>query len=109
MIAGNDLGRRVVTVRGPVRPDELGVVLSHDHILVDAYEVFGAVDYRWIIDDVELAIDEVGRFGGVGGGLSGFWSSSRQPVEPSATRQTSASAATRFRCAGSVRRRPFTS
>jgi len=68
MIAGNDLGRQVVTVRGPVRPDELGVVLSHDHILVDAYEVFGAVDYRWIIDDVELAIDEVGRFGGVGGG-----------------------------------------
>ncbi len=60
----------VVTVRGPVAPEALGVTLSHDHLISDAYALWGASsgDYGWILDDVEVAIQEVEAFRAVGGG-----------------------------------------
>lgn len=60
---------RVVTVRGPIEPAELGVTLSHDHVLIDAYEIYGAAsaDYAWIIDDEDVAIAELALFRAAGG------------------------------------------
>ncbi len=60
----------VVTVRGPVAPEALGVTLSHDHLISDAYALWGEStgDYAWILTDVEVAIREVEAFRAVGGG-----------------------------------------
>jgi predicted metal-dependent phosphotriesterase family hydrolase len=63
-------GLQVMTVRGPVRPEELGVTLSHDHLILDAFKLFGEASgsYAWILDDEDLAIQEVRRFRAAGGG-----------------------------------------
>ena len=62
--------RRVVTVRGPIEPDRLGVTLAHDHVLIDGYAMYGeaSADYASIVDDADLAVDELGRFAAAGGG-----------------------------------------
>jgi phosphotriesterase-related protein len=62
--------RRVVTVRGPIDPAELGVTLAHDHVLSDAFAIYGeaSADYAWILDDEATAIDELRRFRDAGGG-----------------------------------------
>jgi predicted metal-dependent phosphotriesterase family hydrolase len=54
----------VMTVLGPIDPAELGVVLPHEHILVNAVRWDAEI---WI-DDVDLAIQEVGLFRDLGGG-----------------------------------------
>lgn len=65
-ITGN---RQVVTVCGPVAPEELGVTLSHDHVLVDAFALFGDAtgNYAWILDDEDVAAAELGRYRDAGG------------------------------------------
>jgi phosphotriesterase-related protein len=63
-------GLQVVTVRGPIDPGALGVTLSHDHLIVDAFSLFGEASgsYAWILDDVDVAIREVAAFRSAGGG-----------------------------------------
>ena len=58
--------RYVMTVRGPVRPDELGITLSHDHLLMDAWGIREL--YEAILDNEELATEEVKLFADAGGG-----------------------------------------
>jgi phosphotriesterase-related protein len=61
---------QIVTVGGPIRPSELGTALSHDHVLIDAFRMYGeaSADYGWIIDDEEVAIAELRRYRDAGGG-----------------------------------------
>jgi len=61
---------QVVTVRGPVDPAALGVTLSHDHLILDAFKLFGEASgsYAWILDDVPVMIREVEAFRAAGGG-----------------------------------------
>jgi len=61
---------QVVTVRGPIEPGSLGVTLSHDHLIVDAFSLFGEASgsYAWILDDTDVAIREVAAFRSAGGG-----------------------------------------
>jgi phosphotriesterase-related protein len=60
---------QVVTVRGPILPSDLGVTLGHDHVLIDAFRMYGeaTADYGWIIDDEEVAVEELRRFREAGG------------------------------------------
>jgi predicted metal-dependent phosphotriesterase family hydrolase len=60
---------RIVTVRGPIEPATLGVTLAHDHVLIDAYRMYGeaSADYAWIIDDEEVAVAELTAFRDAGG------------------------------------------
>jgi len=60
---------QIVTVRGPIRPAELGITLSHDHLIIDAFKLFGEASgsYAWIMDDEDIAIGEVRRFRDAGG------------------------------------------
>jgi predicted metal-dependent phosphotriesterase family hydrolase len=59
---------QVVTVQGPIPPDELGVTLSHDHLLVDAWGMTpGFENYATILYDEAIAIDEMKRFKAAGG------------------------------------------
>lgn len=62
-------GLQVVTVRGPIQPHELGITLSHDHLIIDAFKLFGEASgsYAWIMDDEDIAIAEVRRFRDAGG------------------------------------------
>ena len=61
---------QIVTVRGPIGPTDMGVALSHDHVLIDAFRIYGeaTADYGWIIDDEEVAVAELRRYRETGGG-----------------------------------------
>ncbi len=71
MVAVSNTGNkalRIVTVNGPIRPEELGVTLSHDHILVDAWGMTpGYEDYGTILDNEDLAIEELKGYRQAGG------------------------------------------
>lgn len=56
---------RIMTVTGPISPDELGVTLPHEHILVDLRHSLSKFDT--ILDDADLAIEELNTFKGAGG------------------------------------------
>ena len=56
---------QVVTVRGPIEPAELGVTLSHDHVLMDGWDIFRS--YAVILDDEETAVSELIRYREAGG------------------------------------------
>lgn len=57
---------RSVTVRGEVEPSELGRTMSHEHIFVDNWTM--TFDYDFILDNEQLAIEEVRRYREAGGG-----------------------------------------
>jgi len=57
---------RVVTVLGEIDPAEMGNTLTHDHLLLDAWGLRQL--YEAILDDEELAIEELARFKAAGGG-----------------------------------------
>lgn len=61
-----DLSGRVMTVRGPVDPEQLGNTLSHDHLIVDGWGLRQLYDA--ILDDEAIAIEEMKRFRAAGGG-----------------------------------------
>lgn len=60
------LAGTIMTVRGPIPPSELGITLSHDHILLDAWDLRNQYDV--ILDDEELAREELEAYAAVGGG-----------------------------------------
>jgi predicted metal-dependent phosphotriesterase family hydrolase len=55
----------VMTVRGPVAASELGYTLSHEHLLCDLWKI--ARTYDGILDDVDLAIEELSDYVAAGG------------------------------------------
>ncbi len=57
---------RVNTVLGPVRPEDLGVTLTHEHIFIDLR--FDGTGVDGVLDDVGLAVDELRLFQQAGGG-----------------------------------------
>ena len=57
---------QVMTVLGAVDPAELGITLTHDHLLVDGWDMRPL--YEAILDDEDIAIEEVRRFAAAGGG-----------------------------------------
>ena len=57
---------RVMTVRGPIAPEQMGITLSHDHLLVDGWGIRELYDA--ILDDEELAVAEAIRYREAGGG-----------------------------------------
>jgi predicted metal-dependent phosphotriesterase family hydrolase len=54
-----------MTVRGPIEPDQMGITLSHDHLLVDAWGIREL--YEAILDNEQLALDEVRLYSAAGG------------------------------------------
>jgi predicted metal-dependent phosphotriesterase family hydrolase len=55
----------VMTVQGPVAPEELGYTLSHEHLLCDLWKITRS--YDGILDDADLAIKELLDYRDVGG------------------------------------------
>jgi predicted metal-dependent phosphotriesterase family hydrolase len=56
----------IQTVTGPIEPERAGVTMSHEHVLVDGWGMFGTYDA--ILHDDVLAIAELGDFTAAGGG-----------------------------------------
>ncbi|MBI3978187.1 MAG: phosphotriesterase-related protein [Chloroflexi bacterium] len=57
---------RVMTVLGPVAPEELGITLPHEHIAIDLRH--GPTGVDGILDDPQLAVNELRFFREAGGG-----------------------------------------
>ena len=55
----------VMTVRGEIPLKEMGTTYMHEHILADSD--FGGGDYNLVIDDVEVAIEEIRHLKNAGG------------------------------------------
>ncbi len=54
----------VMTVLGPVKPDQLGITTTHEHLLCDLSREFF---WEGLLNDEALAIEEAGRFKAAGG------------------------------------------
>ncbi|MBI4025081.1 MAG: phosphotriesterase-related protein [Verrucomicrobia bacterium] len=61
----NSQGLEVITVLGPIAPDQMGIMQTHEHLLVDAMDHYGG--YEFVMDDEELAIQELREFTSRGG------------------------------------------
>lgn len=59
------LSTEVITVQGPIAPQEMGITYTHEHVILDAYDHYG--NYSFVIDDEDLVIDELKHFTGNGG------------------------------------------
>lgn len=57
----------VMTVLGPIRPEEMGNTLTHDHLVVDGWGLRPLL-YETIFDDESIAIEEAQKFKAAGGG-----------------------------------------
>lgn len=55
----------IVTVKGPISSDELGITMTHEHIICDISRHSGKEDN--LLDDIELAAEEVTFFKEAGG------------------------------------------
>jgi predicted metal-dependent phosphotriesterase family hydrolase len=60
-----DWAGKVMTVRGPVAAAELGVTLSHDHLLSDGWGIRKL--YEAIVDDEDIAVEEARHYAAAGG------------------------------------------
>ncbi len=56
----------VMTVRGPIRGDRLGLTLPHEHLFIDLFRITRVRD--GLLNDETLAIQEAARFKAAGGG-----------------------------------------
>lgn len=57
---------KVITVTGPISPDQLGITHSHEHVLFDYFHLFPTYDV--IFTDEQIAVNEVELFKRAGGG-----------------------------------------
>ena len=55
----------VITVLGPIDPQEMGITQTHEHLLIDAMDHYGSYDF--VIDDEDLVISELDAFTRNGG------------------------------------------
>ena len=55
----------VITVLGPIKPGEMGITQTHEHLVLDAMDHYGG--YGFVIDDEELVTEELGAFTRAGG------------------------------------------
>jgi phosphotriesterase-related protein len=58
---------RILTVQGPIAPEQLGVCMAHEHLIVDSWAMWQVPNYSLIVDDVDLITEEVQRYRDAGG------------------------------------------
>lgn len=57
--------REVITVRGIIRPEDMGLTYSHEHLFLDAMDHYQG--YEYVVDDEDLIAQEVQEFIKLGG------------------------------------------
>jgi phosphotriesterase-related protein len=55
----------IQTVTGAIAPQDAGITMSHEHVLIDGWDFYRTYDS--ILDDEEVAISEVGALASAGG------------------------------------------
>jgi phosphotriesterase-related protein len=65
MTAAQAHQREVITVLGPIAPEEMGITQTHEHLLLDAMDHYGG--YQFVIDDEEQVAEELLAFTRAGG------------------------------------------
>jgi len=60
---------QIRTVLGPISPEQLGICMVHEHLVIDAWDMWPVPNYSLIVDDVDLVIEEVEAYR-VAGGVS---------------------------------------
>ena len=59
--------REVITVLGTIRPDEMGVTQTHEHLFLDAMDHYPGYGYQLVIDDEDVMANEIKEFTSRGG------------------------------------------
>jgi phosphotriesterase-related protein len=59
--------REVITVRGLIRPEEMGITYTHEHLFLDAMDHYPGYGYQLVIDDEEMMAGEIEEFKRLGG------------------------------------------
>lgn len=59
--------REVITVHGPIRPDQMGITYPHEHLFLDAMDHYSSYGYQLVIDDEEVMQKEIEEFTKHGG------------------------------------------
>ncbi len=57
--------QEVITVLGPIAPEDMGVTNTHEHLQVDAYDHYKS--YAFVNDDEPMTVKELERFTALGG------------------------------------------
>ena len=58
---------QIRTVLGPISPEQVGICMVHEHLMVDAWDMWPVPNYSLIVDDVDLVTEEVQAFRAAGG------------------------------------------
>ena len=59
--------REVISVNGVIRPDQMGVTYTHEHLFLDAMDHYPGYGYALVIDDEEVMAKEIAEFTSRGG------------------------------------------
>jgi phosphotriesterase-related protein len=65
MIMEKTAREEVITVLGPITPNEMGVTHTHEHLLIDAMDHYGG--YEFVNDDEDMAVEEMQNWKRLGG------------------------------------------
>lgn len=57
----------MVTVRGEVEPEALGVTLAHEHLYIRLWEIAGRYDFAGMLEDDDILAEELAAFVAQGG------------------------------------------
>lgn len=57
--------QEVITVLGPIKPEQMGVTYTHEHLLIDAMDHYPS--YEYVIDDEDMVAKELTEFTSRGG------------------------------------------
>ncbi len=66
-MSDEDQSREVITVLGTIRPEEMGVTQTHEHLFLDAMDHYASYGYQLVIDDEEVMAKEITEFTSRGG------------------------------------------
>jgi phosphotriesterase-related protein len=66
-MSDSENNREVITVLGPIRPDEMGVTQTHEHLFLDAMDHYPGYGYQMVIDDEDVVAKEIEEFTKRGG------------------------------------------
>ena len=58
---------QIRTILGPIPPQQLGTCMIHEHLIIDAWDMWPVPNYSLIVDDVDLVIEEVQAYRAAGG------------------------------------------
>ncbi len=64
-MSSDSKSREVITVLGTIRPEEMGVTQTHEHLFLDAMDHYPG--YEYVIDDEDLVAQELEEFTSRGG------------------------------------------